>query len=66
VTSEQASVDGISAGSLVVHVVYVDFDGPVACQVGRTREKDVVIYGPKEGIKGTGHKGDRGIKGTGK
>jgi hypothetical protein len=41
-----ASVDGISVGSLIVHVVYVDFDGPVACQVGYKREKGVAVYGP--------------------
>jgi hypothetical protein len=41
-----ASVDGISVGSLIVHVVYIDFDGPVACQVGYKREKGVAVYGP--------------------
>jgi hypothetical protein len=46
----QASVDGISAGSLVVHVVYVDFDGPVACQVGYRREKGVAVYGPTDQV----------------
>jgi hypothetical protein len=45
-----ASVDGISAGSLIVHVVYVDFDGPVACQVGYKREKGVAVYGPTDQV----------------
>ncbi|MEO5368146.1 MAG: hypothetical protein H7831_17700, partial [Magnetococcus sp. WYHC-3] len=41
-----ATLNGISLGSLIVHVVYVDFDGPVACQVGYKREKGVTMYGP--------------------
>jgi hypothetical protein len=45
-----ASVDGISVGSLIVHVVYIDFDGPVACQVGYKREKGVAVYGPTDQV----------------
>ena len=41
-------MDGISVGSLIVHVVYIDFDGPVACQVGYKREKGVAVYGPTD------------------
>jgi hypothetical protein len=33
-----------------VHVVYIDFDGPVACQVGYKREKGVAVYGPTDQV----------------
>lgn len=38
---------GTPLGSLTVTVTAIDFDGPVACQVGYRREKGVAITGPR-------------------
>lgn len=45
-----AYVNGVSVGSLIVHVVYVNFDGPIACQVGFKREKGVEVNGPLDHV----------------
>jgi hypothetical protein len=41
----RAKVDGVEVGSLMIKVVAVDLDGPIACQVGFKREKGVDIVG---------------------
>jgi hypothetical protein len=41
-----ALLNGVSIGSLVVTVTQVDLQGPIACQIGFRREKEVLIYGP--------------------
>jgi len=45
-----ATLGGMTLGSMVVNVAYVDFAGPVACQVGYKREKGVEVYGPLDQI----------------
>lgn len=39
----QAKIDGVDVGSLLIVVMSVNLDKPVACEVGFQREKDVVI-----------------------
>jgi hypothetical protein len=41
-----ATLDGISFASLVISVTQVDLQGPIACQIGYRREKEVLVYGP--------------------
>jgi|GEM_PF-1473183 len=45
-----ASLDGISFASLVISVTQVDLQGPIACQIGYRREKEVLIYGPASAV----------------
>jgi len=45
-----ASLDGISFASLVITVTQVDLQGPIACQIGYRREKEVLIYGPASAV----------------
>jgi hypothetical protein len=45
-----AFVNGVSVGSLVASVVYVNFDGPIACQVGFERTKGVEVFGPLDQV----------------
>jgi hypothetical protein len=41
-----ALLNGVSIGSLVITVTQVELQGPIACQIGFRREKEVLIYGP--------------------
>ena len=43
-------MNGVSAGSLVITVVQVDLQGPIACQIGYRREKSVIVNGPADAI----------------
>jgi len=45
-----ASLDGISFASLVISVTQVDLQGPIACQIGYRREKEVLVYGPASAV----------------
>jgi hypothetical protein len=45
-----ATLDGISFASLVISVTQVDLQGPIACQIGFRREKEVLIYGPASAV----------------
>ncbi len=45
-----ATLDGAMVGSLIVHVIFVNFDGPIACQVGFQREKGVEVNGPLDHV----------------
>jgi hypothetical protein len=45
-----AYVNGVSVGSLLGAVVYVNFDGPIACQVGFERTKGVEVFGPLDQV----------------
>jgi hypothetical protein len=45
-----ATLDGISFASLVISVTQVDFQGPIACQIGFRREKEVLVYGPASAV----------------
>jgi hypothetical protein len=40
-----ATLGGMTLGSMVVNVYYVNYNGPIACQVGYRREKDVEVSG---------------------
>jgi hypothetical protein len=45
-----ATLDGISFASLVISVSQVDLQGPIACQIGFRREKEVLVYGPASAV----------------
>jgi hypothetical protein len=45
-----ATLDGISFASLVISVTQVDLQGPIACQIGYRREKEVLVYGPASAV----------------
>lgn len=45
-----ATFNDVSIGSLLVSVAHVDLQGPIACQIGYRREKEVFIYGPTNDI----------------
>ena len=45
-----ATLDDVPSGGVDVRVKPVDFKGPIACQVGHQREKEVVVYGSMDGI----------------
>jgi hypothetical protein len=45
-----ATLDGVSFASLVISVTQVDLQGPIACQIGFRREKEVLVYGPASAV----------------
>ncbi len=45
-----ATLDDIPAGVVDITVTPVDFKGPIACQVGHQREKEVAVYGSMDGV----------------
>ncbi len=45
-----AYISGVSVGSLTIYVSYVDIKGPIACQVGYTREKYVIVQAPSNEV----------------
>ena len=45
-----AYINGISVGSLTIYVSYVDIKGPIACQVGYQRVKDVIVQAPSNEV----------------
>jgi hypothetical protein len=45
-----ASLDGVSFASLVISVTQADLQGPIACQIGYRREKEVLIHGPSSAV----------------
>ena len=52
-----ATLDGVSAGALAITVVQVDLQGPIACQIGFRREKEVLVYGPTNAVVFTANAG---------
>ena len=55
-TSIAYSANVITVGMLAITVVQVDMQGPIACQIGYRREKEVLIYG-SDGIAFTANDG---------
>ncbi|MEI6212384.1 MAG: hypothetical protein WCR06_12255, partial [bacterium] len=45
-----AYLNGVSIGSLVVTVAYAEIHGPIACQIGYRREKEVIVNGTTNGL----------------
>jgi PKD repeat protein len=45
-----AYISGVSVGSLTIFVSYVDIKGPIACQLGYTREKYIIVQAPSNEV----------------
>ncbi|MFZ4394432.1 MAG: PKD domain-containing protein [Kiritimatiellia bacterium] len=50
-----AYINGASVGGIAISVVYVDIKGPIAIQVGRSREKAILLAGPANEVFFTGN-----------